>query len=116
MLYEVITAYRFLRLVENRIQAWQDRQTHLLPADETGRLRLARAMGYGSWETFAPILALHRRRVQGHFDMVFAAPQTESEAASQPLTGVWQGSVDQEQALAALATAGFSDAVSYNFV
>jgi [glutamine synthetase] adenylyltransferase / [glutamine synthetase]-adenylyl-L-tyrosine phosphorylase len=106
---ELSEAYVFLRLVENRLQAWQDRQTHLLPADEVARLRLARAMGHDAWEAFVPILELHRRRVQGHFDMVFAAPQTETEAASQLLTGVWQGSMDTEQALAALETAGFSD-------
>lgn len=102
-------AYIFLRLVENRIQAWQDRQTHLLPSDDDGRLRLARAMGFASWESFASVLEGHRKRVQGHFDMVFAAPQTESEPQSQPLTGVWLNSMDQRQALDALQTAGFKD-------
>jgi glutamate-ammonia-ligase adenylyltransferase len=38
-------AYCFLRLVENRIQAHKDKQTHLLPSDDLGRLRLARSMG-----------------------------------------------------------------------
>jgi [glutamine synthetase] adenylyltransferase / [glutamine synthetase]-adenylyl-L-tyrosine phosphorylase len=106
---ELTEAYTFLRLVENRIQAWQDRQSHLLPSDEVGRLRLARAMDFGAWEVFVPVLELHRKRVQGHFDMVFAAPQAESEAESQPLTGLWLGSMDEEQAVAALRAAGFDD-------
>ncbi len=108
---ELTEAYVFLRLVENRIQAWQDRQSHLLPSDESGRLRLARAMGFGSWENFVPLLESHRKRVQGHFDMVFAAPQTESEEESQPLIHVWSGSLDEEQAVVALVSAGFEDGV-----
>ncbi|MEW8027461.1 MAG: bifunctional [glutamate--ammonia ligase]-adenylyl-L-tyrosine phosphorylase/[glutamate--ammonia-ligase] adenylyltransferase [Candidatus Thiodiazotropha sp.] len=106
---ELSEAYRYLRLVENRLQAWQDRQTHLLPADEVGRLRLARSMGYACWDDFSSQLDHYRRRVQEHFDMVFAAPQTSSNEESQPLTGVWHESVDQEQAVAALQTAGFSN-------
>jgi [glutamine synthetase] adenylyltransferase / [glutamine synthetase]-adenylyl-L-tyrosine phosphorylase len=107
---ELTEAYCFLRLVENRLQAWQDRQTHVLPADEAGRLRLARAMGYAEWQGFARLLELHRKRVQAHFDMVFAAPHTETEEEAQPLTGVWQDALDEETASAALETAGFRDA------
>ncbi|MCU7914678.1 MAG: bifunctional [glutamate--ammonia ligase]-adenylyl-L-tyrosine phosphorylase/[glutamate--ammonia-ligase] adenylyltransferase [Candidatus Thiodiazotropha sp. (ex Gloverina cf. vestifex)] len=106
---ELTDAYSFLRLVENRVQAWQDRQTHLLPADEPNKLRLARAMGFGSWDTFVPILEAHRKRVQGHFDMVFAAPQAEAEKETQPLTGVWQGISDEGHAAAELRAAGFHD-------
>ncbi|MCU7852262.1 MAG: bifunctional [glutamate--ammonia ligase]-adenylyl-L-tyrosine phosphorylase/[glutamate--ammonia-ligase] adenylyltransferase [Candidatus Thiodiazotropha sp. (ex Monitilora ramsayi)] len=106
---ELTEAYSFLRLVENRVQAWQDRQTHLLPADEPNKLRLARAMGFGSWDTFVPILEAHRKRVQGHFDMVFAAPQAEAEEETQPLTGVWQGMSDAGHATAELREAGFHD-------
>ena len=40
----LIRAYRFLRRVENRLQAWRDQQTHLLPQDDAGRARLARSM------------------------------------------------------------------------
>jgi len=40
------SAYRFLRLTENRLQAWQDRQTHVLPETPDARLRLARSMGF----------------------------------------------------------------------
>ncbi|MCU7942583.1 MAG: bifunctional [glutamate--ammonia ligase]-adenylyl-L-tyrosine phosphorylase/[glutamate--ammonia-ligase] adenylyltransferase [Candidatus Thiodiazotropha sp. (ex Cardiolucina cf. quadrata)] len=106
---ELSESYQYLRLVENRLQAWQDRQTHLLPADEVGRLRLARSMGYTCWDDFASQLEHYRRRVQEHFDMVFAAPQTSSDEETQPLTGVWHDSVDQEQAIEALRAAGFSN-------
>ena len=108
---ELTEAYNFLRLVENRLQAWQDRQTHLLPDGDEGRLRLARAMEFDSWESFVPVLEEHRKRVQGHFDMVFAAPQAEIEAKDQSLSGVWSGGMDQEQAANALSAAGFEDGV-----
>jgi glutamate-ammonia-ligase adenylyltransferase len=105
---ELSEAYVFLRLVENRLQAWQDRQTHRLPADGTGRLRLARSMGYEDWEGFSTQLEHHRKRVQGHFDMVFAAPQASNDGLNQPLHGVWYESLDDEQSIAALETAGFA--------
>ncbi|MEW8693053.1 MAG: bifunctional [glutamate--ammonia ligase]-adenylyl-L-tyrosine phosphorylase/[glutamate--ammonia-ligase] adenylyltransferase [Candidatus Thiodiazotropha endolucinida] len=106
---ELSESYRYLRLVENRLQAWQDRQTHVLPADEVGRLRLARSMGYACWDDLSSQLEHYRRRVQEHFDMVFAAPQTSSDEETQPLTAVWHDSVDQEQAIEALRAAGFSN-------
>lgn len=103
-------AYAFLRLVENRIQAWQDRQSHLLPEDELGRLRMARTMGFADWPAFYAALDIHRQRVQGHFDKVFAAPQTEGEEDEKLLLGVWLQQLDDEAAEALLAQAGFSDA------
>ncbi len=107
---ELRAAYEFLRLVENRIQAWQDRQTHLLPENEAGQLRMARSMGFDSWQVFAAELERHRGRVQGHFDKVFAAPQTEDEREEQPLLELWMQQLDHEQALEALVGAGFGDA------
>jgi glutamate-ammonia-ligase adenylyltransferase len=107
---ELSEAYRFLRLVENRIQAWQDKQTHLLPTDDAGQLRLACAMGYEHWERFAGELEQHRKRVQGHFDMVFAAPQTEADNESQPLAAVWNDLLDQEQAESVMRHHGYQQA------
>ncbi|MES9940078.1 MAG: bifunctional [glutamate--ammonia ligase]-adenylyl-L-tyrosine phosphorylase/[glutamate--ammonia-ligase] adenylyltransferase [Candidatus Thiodiazotropha sp. 6PLUC7] len=107
---ELTEAYVFLRLVENRIQAWQDKQTHLLPSDDAGRGRLARSMGFDAWKPFFEVLEQHRRRVQGHFDMVFAAPQAEAEEQSQPLTGVWNELLDEAQSTSILQQNGFQQA------
>jgi glutamate-ammonia-ligase adenylyltransferase len=107
---ELSEAYEFLRLVENRVQAWADKQTHLLPRDEAGRLRLARAMGFADWQGFFERLEQHRQRVQEHFDMLFAAPQQAApDEESQRLHDLWRHLLDQEQAEAVLAQAGFSD-------
>ena len=106
---ELVEAYGFLRLVENRIQAWQDRQTHLLPEDALGRLRLARSMGFADWKDFRQRLDHHRQHVQGHFDMVFAAPQAEDSPQQPQLLAVWEGRLDSDQAVALLQQAGFTD-------
>jgi glutamate-ammonia-ligase adenylyltransferase len=73
---ELTAAYRFLRLVENRVQAWQDRQTHVLPQQPEARLRLARSMGFSDWDGFKAELDRHRAGVQARFDGIFADPTT----------------------------------------
>lgn len=106
---ELTAAYRYLRLVENRIQAWQDKQSHLLPEDSAGRLRLAQSMGHATWESFSKELERHRRRVQGHFDQVFAAPQADAEGgeAQRRLVDLWHAEADDEESLVQLQQLGF---------
>ncbi|MGE5153184.1 MAG: bifunctional [glutamate--ammonia ligase]-adenylyl-L-tyrosine phosphorylase/[glutamate--ammonia-ligase] adenylyltransferase [Bdellovibrio bacteriovorus] len=122
-------AYCFLRLVENRIQAHQDKQTHLLPADGVGRRRLARSMGFGDWQGFAGVLGEHRWRVQGQFDQMFAAPAREDHgvglkgraqdgaettkdtlAVEPSLAALWSGGVESAQGEEVLARFGFAAA------
>ncbi len=107
---ELTDAYRFLRLVENRLQAWQDRQTHLLPDDDEGKLRLARSMGHVGWVPFFAELEQHRQRVQSHFDQVFATPQAEDESADEhQLAALWRGELIADEALERLGESGFSE-------
>jgi len=107
---ELTAAYEFLRLVENRIQAWQDRQTHLLPDEPMGRLRLARSMGSEDWDSFFSVLVQHRQGVQGHFEKVFDTPHTEEDGEEEkPMLALWQQQLDREQAVAALADIGFHE-------
>ena len=109
---ELIDAYRFLRLTENRIQAWRDQQDHRLPADAEGRARLAASMGFAGWEPFQRTLNRHRQRVHEQFGHVFAAPQAERPAQETPLSGAWQASPGDESALAALSQANYRDAAA----
>jgi glutamate-ammonia-ligase adenylyltransferase len=108
----LIEAYRFLRLTENRIQAWRDEQTHKLPADGDGRARLAASMGFDTWVAFESALETHRRRVHEQFGHVFAAPQVEQEAPLTALARVWHAAADDPMALEALSAAGFTDAAA----
>ena len=80
---ELRQAYRFLRRMENRIQAWRDEQTHLIPADAAGRQRLAESMGFVDWPDCERDLNAHRRRVQGFFEQAFDSPQLDGEDAAQ---------------------------------
>lgn len=106
---ELTEAYVFLRRTENRLQEYADQQTHRLPGDDEGRARLAMAMGYSDWETFARDLTRHRRRVQSHFEQVFAAPQTEeSAAAGGELAQVWAGVLQKDGATKALTVIGYA--------
>ncbi len=107
---ELVAAYLFLRNTEHRLQEYAEQQTHMLPGDDEGRQRLAIGMGFDDWAAFEKVLRGHMRRVHEHFEQVFAAPQTEhAESDELDLTGVWQGTLDDEQAAAALECAGFAD-------
>jgi len=109
---ELLDAYRFLRLTENRIQAWKDEQKHSLPGDPQGQARLAASMGFDGWDAFAKTLARHRRRVHEQFGHVFAAPQTEPTPQESPLAAAWGAPADDPLATAALLDAGFGDAAA----
>lgn len=107
---ELVAAYIFLRDSEHRIQEWAEQQTHMLPNNEEGKARLACGMGFESWEEYEPVLRDHMRRVHEHFQQVFAAPQTEhAQSDEQDLTGIWQGTMDSEQALATMQALGFEE-------
>ncbi|MCB1772450.1 MAG: bifunctional [glutamate--ammonia ligase]-adenylyl-L-tyrosine phosphorylase/[glutamate--ammonia-ligase] adenylyltransferase [Gammaproteobacteria bacterium] len=101
-------AYRFLRMTENRIQAWRDEQTHMLPTGDEGRARLAVSMGFAGWAEFEQVLSRHRRHVHEQFGHVFAAPQAEPTSQESPLASVWLADdAEDPQALAALRQAGY---------
>lgn len=74
-------AYDFLRRAEHRIQAFADQQTHLLPKDAEGRLRLAKMMGFADWGHFYNELQDHRQQVHEHFEQLLTAPQADDEPA-----------------------------------
>ena len=106
---ELQEAYIFLRRAENRIQAWKDEQKHVLPDDEDGRLRLARGMGFDTWDEFSVQLKHHRQQVHSHFSQVFEAPQAEQEPESSVLASVWLSDELGESSLELLKESGFTD-------
>jgi len=106
---ELQEAYIFLRRAENRIQAWNDEQKHVLPDDEDGRLRLARSMDFDTWDEFVSQLKQHRQQVHSHFSQVFEAPQAEQEPATSVMAGVWLSDEPAETHLEVLAEAGFGN-------
>ncbi len=107
----LIDAYCFLRDVENRLQEFEDKQTHLLPSDDEARLRLALSMGFLDWQQFSAVLNKKRSLVETHFEQVFAAPQVEvvPDYGDQTLSAVWHRQVNDERAEAILCEHGYKD-------
>jgi glutamate-ammonia-ligase adenylyltransferase len=97
-------AYVFLRNTEHRLQMVADAQTHTLPADDLGRLRLAFGMGFADWPAFESALNRHRQKVQEQFALMFRAPQGEAA----PLAGAWLVP-DDEKSMELLRAAGYRE-------
>jgi len=76
----LMSAYRFLRTVEHRIQVVQERQTHNLPTKEDEFKALARRCGFlreNGVQRFKEALAEHRGRVSGMYGKLFHADERE---------------------------------------
>lgn len=109
---ELTAAYRFLRTAEHRLQEVDDRQTHALPADPGARLRLARSMGYDSWESFREILDSHRRKVRIHFDGLLEADSGSAGSGGREASGLveaWSVAESTDERRRLLEAAGFPD-------
>ena len=107
-------AYCFLRCVEHRLQEFADQQTHELPKDETGKSRLAHAMGFQSWESFEHRLETHRKAVQVQFNTLLEPgdqkpPPKAKTAALETVALFWLDSGYKESALKDLAHRGIDD-------
>lgn len=100
---ELNTAYVFLRRLEHRLQYVEDKQTHMLPTDPAEREKIGRSMGFADWSAMAEVLGRHRDIVSRHFEAVFSDP----EAGEHPLTGLWQGQLDDDSAVETLSNLGF---------
>ncbi len=84
----LLAAYRFLRLLENRLQMLRDAQTQQLPIDPLERARLAQGLGEPDWAALQRWLQRHRARVSLEFDALL----TPRERATQPdaLVAYWR--------------------------
>jgi [glutamine synthetase] adenylyltransferase / [glutamine synthetase]-adenylyl-L-tyrosine phosphorylase len=106
---ELVESYRFLRRVENRLQQRNDEQTHELPRDDTGRARLAYAMGSSDWAALEADIRHHRDRVSGHFRRVLFAPDQPGAGEAQALETLLEPVGDGSRLLA-LRAAGLDEA------
>lgn len=106
---DLARSYRWLRAAEHRIQLWDLRQTHLLPAAADDRDRLARAMGYRddpgrtARAAFEADLVGHRSSVRRIHENLYFRPLLEAFAAT-PATGL-----SREGAERRLMALGFRD-------
>lgn len=103
---ELAAAYRFLRLVEHRLQMVADEQTQRLPTKPDALERLARLAGFHGLPEFAATLEVEARRVQHHYGLLFEdAPTLSSRLGDLVFTGTG----DDPGTLATLARLGFRD-------
>jgi len=72
-------AYHFLRRTENRLQMWNDEQTHSLPTTPERQACLAHSMGFADWMSFEAELNRHQVAVAQIFQRVFALETQESQ-------------------------------------
>ena len=107
-------AYRFLRRLENSIQAIRDQQLHDLPDDPTDRARVALAMGYPHWAGLAVALESHRRIVAAQFAAVaFRGGEARSDSAlGESVSALWASGASAEEWSAALEKLGFEENAS----
>lgn len=109
----LVAAYRFLRVLENRLQMLRDAQTQRLPEDAQDRARIARGLGFADWAALSIELETHRARVAGEFAALLA-PRGEV-ARPDALVAYWralraENDADPAGDAGALRDAGFADA------
>ncbi len=85
---ELKEAYRFLRMLEHRLQMVNDEQTHMLPADDRSFLALARFCGFADAASFDAAIRRRLECVQGHYARLFEeAEELGTDAGSLVFTG-----------------------------
>jgi [glutamine synthetase] adenylyltransferase / [glutamine synthetase]-adenylyl-L-tyrosine phosphorylase len=105
---QLADAYRFLRLVEHRLQLANERRTHTIPAGEEARHWLARTLGYrdtpqaGALEQFETDRRRHLVAVRGLHEKLFYRPLLEA-------FGAVPSGLDPEGASERLAALGFAN-------
>ena len=107
---ELRSDYIFLRDVEHRIQALQDRQTQLLPGDDFNRLRIAHGLGFSDWEAFYAELEAVRQRVRTHFANLIADSHQDDEVeVRNQAVDLWMQTETDDDALQDLAELGYRE-------
>ena len=103
---DLSAAYRYLRMIEHRLQMIADEQTQRLPDDDAGLTRFARFLGHARRSSFERELTGHLRRVERHYARLFeSAPTLDTRAGSLVFTGV----TDDPETVETLRAMGFSD-------
>jgi [glutamine synthetase] adenylyltransferase / [glutamine synthetase]-adenylyl-L-tyrosine phosphorylase len=107
---ELAAAYRFLRMVEHRLQMVADRQVHTLPERPAELEAFATFMGFASATAFADALRDRLARVRARYAEVFElVPQLlEGQAAAAPSLD-FSGDGVPEETRVALHDLGFAE-------
>lgn len=94
---EIITAqaaqqmqenYRFLRMLEHRVQMQHDQQSHSLPSEPDALHEFADFAGFGSYADFEKTLLGHLRNVKENYRKLYGAEQSLGHGGNLVFTGV----------------------------
>lgn len=103
-------AYRFLRRLENFIQAIADQQTHNLPGDEVGRSRLCLAMQYADWDALSAAIDRHRATIASQFERVAFRGQSDDKPFVSRAGQAWESAAGRDEWAALFRDEGIDDA------
>ncbi|KLT72838.1 glutamine-synthetase adenylyltransferase [Neisseria arctica] len=103
----LLSAYRFLRDVEHRLQYWDDQQTQMLPDNPEQQQLLAESMGFADYAAFSDGLNTHRSRVNAIFNQILADPAEQSHTLDDCWHCIWQENPDPEERFNQLSAHGF---------
>ena len=89
---EIRRAYRYMRRLENFIQAIRDEQTHDLPGSDRDidRERLCLAMNYDTWEELVHDLDVHRNAISAQFEAIAFRGQSDENPAAPNFARLWK--------------------------
>ncbi|MHA1597648.1 MAG: bifunctional [glutamine synthetase] adenylyltransferase/[glutamine synthetase]-adenylyl-L-tyrosine phosphorylase, partial [Alphaproteobacteria bacterium] len=109
-LADMISAYRYLRRVEHRLQMIDDKQTHSLPEDLDDLADLALFLGYGSTEDFSDEITRHLKTVETHYGKLFE--DAPSLSAADGISGnlVFTGGDPDPDTIRTIEKLGFANA------
>ena len=98
--------YRYLRMLEHRLQMIEDQQTHSIPDSEAGIAHIACFMGYAGAADFRDELTRVLENVQGHYARLF---ESASDLASAEGNLVFTGVEEDPETLKTLSAMGFRE-------
>ena len=104
---ELKDAYRYLRMLEHRLQMIEDQQTHTVPPTDVGVAHVACFLGHVSAEEFRAELTRVLETVQGHYARLF---EREPDLTATQGNLVFTGVEEDPETLATLSAMGFEDA------
>ncbi len=102
----LLTAYRFLRRVENILQEIGDQQTQTLPTEERDRQRLVAALGCADWAAFMTHLDEEMAAVHQEFAAVVGEEKEAPAHLEQLWLDLWRTELDAAELEKLLTTQG----------
>ena len=109
-------AYRFLRRVENIIQALGDKQTQTLPDSLLDQARLLTVLKLEHWTDFRTLLTQHMNGVHEEFEQIIGVQSPNYQAADEHWVTIWHSRWDNDESIAWLEQEGggwLSDKIWY---